>query len=142
MGLVNLVYVSAAKHNMTDAELKAILDVSRENNKERNITGMLLYRNGYFIQALEGEEDDIDAIYGRIADDERHDHVLLISKEPISERSFGDWSMGFTNLNQVDPAELEGYNDFLERPFDPEFASENAGKAKRLLNSFKNRTYF
>jgi hypothetical protein len=60
MGLVSLVYVSVARELMSDEDLKAILEVARRKNAERNITGMLLYRSGYFIQALEGEEADVE----------------------------------------------------------------------------------
>lgn len=49
MGLVSLVYISLVKKNMMDDELRDILQASRQNNAEKNITGMLLYRDGMFI---------------------------------------------------------------------------------------------
>lgn len=138
MGLISLTYVSASAHVMSENELMDILEVSRKNNAPLNITGMLLYRNGYFIQALEGDEEAVMGLYDKIAHDPRHHHVLLVHKEEITERSFSDWSMGFRNLDQMDPSELEGYTDYLEQSFSSDFYTKNPSRAKTFLRLFKN----
>ena len=61
-----LIYISTAVKLMTDAELISILADSRDNNKLKNITGMLLYGDGTFIQVLEGGKKDITDTYHKI----------------------------------------------------------------------------
>jgi hypothetical protein len=58
MSLYCLVYVSIANQEMSDKHLEAMLKKARNKNEKSAITGMLLYRDGFFIQALEGETGD------------------------------------------------------------------------------------
>lgn len=140
MSLYSLVYVSYATHPMTDDELRDLLDVSRRNNARLNITGMLLYRDGFFIQALEGERQAVEDLYERIKQDERHNNVLRVYAHEVTARSFGAWSMGF---NRVADADLgEGYTDILQSGSDLETFVTQPSLAVSLLASFKNRTYF
>ena len=50
------VYVSSAVDLFSDEELLKLLDVSRKNNQALDVTGMLLYKGGNFMQFLEGEK--------------------------------------------------------------------------------------
>ena len=142
MGLINLVYVSYASHKMSGDELKSLLEEARENNAKLDVTGMLLYRDGFFIQALEGAEDTVMPLYDKIAKDERHNHVLLVYKGKISERTFKDWSMGLRNLDEVDFSNVPGYSDFLDKDFTPQYFEENPNRATGLLKTFKDQSYF
>lgn len=140
MALIALTYVSAAQHMMTSPELLEILKVSKENNRPLNITGMLLYRDGYFIQVLEGEEAAVVELFEKISQDDRHHHVLEVSREVIDNRSFGDWSMGYTNLEELeDPKSIPGYVDFLNTPFSIEMFQKSPSRATRLLQLFKDQ---
>jgi hypothetical protein len=141
MPLITLVYVSVAKHLMTDAELKSMLDVARSKNAKLNVTGMLLYRDGFFVQALEGEADVVDKLYAKISQDERHTNVLKVYRQPIEARAFSEWSMGFNKIEKDDGDQIEGFTDFLQKPH-PNFFVEHPGRAAKLLNSFSERIYF
>lgn len=142
MTLISLVYVSFASHDLTDNELKDILEVSRMNNAAHSITGMLLYRDGFFIQALEGDDSVVEPLYEKIAADDRHSNVTLVYKEPISERSFNSWSMGFNKMTDEDVQAMPGLTDFLNDPHDVTFFTETPSRAAELLEAFKERTYF
>lgn len=141
MGLISLIYVSIETRPMTPQDITAILEKAREFNAKENITGMLLYRNGYFIQALEGEEDRVRALYDKIKRDERHANVLMIYDKPIQERSFGNWSMGFRDLDGLDPSTLEGYTDFLNEPMNPNLVG-NSSRAKSFLELFREQATY
>ncbi|MFZ4815119.1 MAG: BLUF domain-containing protein [Phototrophicaceae bacterium] len=136
MPLYALTYVSVATRPMTDQDILQILEVSRKNNAQQDITGMLLYRDSYFIQALEGDRDSLLALYGRINADERHRNVLTIYQGEIAERTFSNWSMGFHNLDTVDPATLEGYTDFLKQPSSSALFTQNPTRTQLLLSLF------
>ena len=139
MALVSLVYVSFASQDMSEDELREILKKARENNQKLDVTGMLLYRNGFFIQALEGEEEVVTALYEKIKLDPRHRSILQIHKYPIRKRSFEDWSMGFHYVENQDLAGLEGFSSFLTKPFNGNFFRDNPSSAETLLYSFKER---
>lgn len=142
MTLISLVYVSYASHKMSSEELKDLLEECRDNNEKINVTGMLLYRDGFFIQAIEGEEDVVMPLYNDIQKDPRHDRILTVYKGKITERSFDGWTMGFRNLDDVDFSKVKGYNEFMEQEFSPEYFEENPTRAQGLLKTFKDQTYF
>jgi len=141
MGLISLVYVSFESHPMSDDELKEILTKAREVNRSKGVTGMLLYRDGFFIQVLEGEETTVQPLYEKIAKDPRHKNVLTVYINQIKQRTFSNWSMGFNKLTEGDMKHVEGYTDFLEQP-SIEFFTDKPDRATTLLSQFKQRTYF
>ncbi|GAB4515981.1 MAG: BLUF domain-containing protein [Anaerolineae bacterium] len=141
MALISLVYVSVASGYMTNKVLKDILEASRENNAKLGITGMLLYRDQYFVQALEGEEAQVMALYEKIKDDPRHHHVLTVYQAEVSRRTFGEWSMGFNLLDKEHAGHIEGFNDFLVKP-SHEFFTQEPNRVVLLLESFRDRSYW
>jgi hypothetical protein len=102
---------------------------------------MLLYRSGYFIQALEGDAERVRALYDKIAKDPRHRNVLMVYNKPIEKRTFGSWSMGFKDVADVDPSKFEGYTDFLEQPITPELIGDGS-RARAFLEMFKEELSF
>lgn len=135
--MIRLVYVSSATKEMSQEELVALLQQSREKNKEKNLTGMLLYANGNFFQILEGEEQDVIALYNKIIEDERHRNCFEIDQSEITERTFGDWSMGFKYLTIEDRDSLEGYTQFLDKKMQPHEFAANPSDVIDLLYNFK-----
>lgn len=113
MSLFTLVYVSIAVKEMSDDDLLLILEKSRSFNAENGITGLLLYKDSFFIQVLEGEENIIDALFERIKVDDRHFNVLLILRKPIIERSFESWAMGFKSPNLDALKQLPNFSDYM-----------------------------
>ncbi|TPW26141.1 BLUF domain-containing protein [Pararhizobium mangrovi] len=84
-----------------DAEIKQILERSRVNNDKDGITGALLFNAGCFAQVLEGPLDAVERTFERIQQDERHGDVSLLALEPIAERAFGSWAMGFLGRSET-----------------------------------------
>ena len=58
-----LIYLSNAVKPYSDEELKNLLLKSRKKNLERNVTGLLLDKDGCFIQLLEGKRDEVKYIF-------------------------------------------------------------------------------
>lgn len=50
--MINLIYTSSAVELFREDELVELLKTSRDNNRRRGITGMLLYNDGNFLQVL------------------------------------------------------------------------------------------
>jgi len=79
-----LVYVSSATLPFSGEDLRALLATCRENNAELGVTGMLLYKDGNFMQVLEGDEQAVRGLYARIAADPRHGGEITL-QEGFSE---------------------------------------------------------
>ncbi|MEM9483137.1 MAG: EAL domain-containing protein [Cyanobacteria bacterium P01_F01_bin.116] len=133
--LIHLIYSSAATFPMQDADLIQLLEKSRENNSQTEITGMLLYENGSFFQILEGEPGAVDKLYERISQDDRHTKSVVIIREPIAKRAFGKWTMGFAKLGSQELDEIVGLNDFFSSG--SSFTQLGSGRAKKLLAAFR-----
>lgn len=96
MRLVRLLYYSRATREMSLADLKDVLETARSNNADIDVCGMLCYDKQYFLQALEGERDEVNELYLDIADDARHDEIVIISYEEIDAPIFNQWQMGYS----------------------------------------------
>jgi hypothetical protein len=92
------IYTSTAVRPFSDAELRELLGKARERNTAIEVSGVLLHQGGTFLQVLEGEADRVGAVYERIGRDARHRDVLLLHRRAVTERNFGDWSMGFVDI--------------------------------------------
>lgn len=135
--LCSLVYVSAAARPLNADDLKNILTTARENNASLNITGMLLYHDGNFIQVLEGEQETVNTIFEKISRDPRHTNIIRVVQEPIRERLFTGWSMGFRDVGLLDADQQNSVNDFLAASHKPP-TPENINRSWVFLSSFKN----
>ncbi|MDT3405204.1 BLUF domain-containing protein [Mucilaginibacter terrae] len=130
-----LVYISTASHLLNEDELLEILQTSRKNNEENNLTGMLLYGEGVFIQVLEGEEDALAKTYHSIERDDRHRSILKMTEGTITERNFPDWRMGFKSTNADDLATFDTYIN----PRTPGFLGhEKSNAVIGMLKTFAN----
>ena len=107
-----LIYVSSAIKLMHDDELLLLLEKARENNSRLGITGMLLYKEGNFMQMLEGEKKTVLELYDAIKKDERHKDIVTIVSGDIKERNFENWTMGFYDMNKV--RDFPRYNDYIK----------------------------
>ncbi len=116
-----IIYVSAAVKLLDEHELSSILSASRKNNQARNITGMLIYGEGTFIQVIEGEEDALNDLYKTIEKDRRHKHIIKLTEGVLNKRNFADWSMGFKSVKAEELTKLERYID----PKNHQFLNEN-----------------
>ena len=99
--LSHLVYVSIRKRNCTDKEITQILEACQKNNLARDITGVLLYSDTQFVQYLEGEYQEIIALYDHIKKDDRHHKAVMVSSCAIAKRSFPSWQMGAKKLDKI-----------------------------------------
>ncbi|MEL6983137.1 MAG: BLUF domain-containing protein [Actinomycetota bacterium] len=110
--VLQMIYASSETMAFSDQDLLDLLEQTRTANAERNVTGLLLYHDGSFIQVLEGEPSVVRALYDKIVTDPRHHNERVIWEGEQDERSFNDWSMDFHRVD--DPEELpEGVIDFL-----------------------------
>lgn len=108
--LMRVVYVS---HNTIQGDddylsqqIEQILDTARQLNEQAGITGALMFNRGLFAQVLEGPAAAVEETFERIQCDQRHAEVLMVACDPVSERSFDQWSMAYIGMQAEVPALL------------------------------------
>ena len=140
MTMIEIIYVSRAGFQIDSQQIKKLLSVSRRNNQRSNITGLLLYDGvGTFIQALEGDEEDVIKLYDKIKTDNRHSRVNMLWKKTVTSRRFPDWKMGFRQINDLNPRDLQGYADFFEKAESSEYFLKKQGFIVEMFNHFKSK---
>jgi hypothetical protein len=97
--MYQIVYASTATQEFPAADLKKLLVRARMRNKEAGVTGMLVFHDGTFLQALEGEKRAVIDVFSRIEKDPRHRDISVLHRGPgPAQRAFGDWAMGFADF--------------------------------------------
>ncbi len=93
--VLRLVYRSRSRipEESRRAALGELFSAARSHNKKLGITGALLVRDDVFVQTLEGEEQAVQALLGRIREDDRHDRLEVLETELVDERVFARWAM-------------------------------------------------
>ena len=132
-----LVYVSSAKVPFDTPALLDLLAVARRNNPRSGITGQLLYKDGNFMQLIEGEEVAVRALFARIERDPRHGGVIVLLDHVVPEREFSDWSMAFRALDADTAREVPGYVRFEHRPLTAAAFAAKPSEAQALLRLFR-----
>lgn len=135
--MLSLIYVSTSVKLLSDEELLDILKISRENNSGKDITGLLLYKGGNFMQVLEGPEEAVEALYKKIEADPRHKDCSVLSREQISARQFPAWQMAFQDLDNPTIKNEPGYSQFLQDEFVAEVYRNNPLRAYTMLLTFR-----
>jgi hypothetical protein len=98
MALTQVVYVSKATKPFFLDELRELVDQASTKNAELDVTGMLLYSSGCFMQVLEGEPAKVQGLFEKISKDPRHLDVQDILRMESEHRSFTHWGMRLLSL--------------------------------------------
>lgn len=114
--LFSITYTSSASTPFSDGDLATLLMNSRATNRRQGLTGLLLHRDGRFLQVLEGEADSVRQRYARIAADPRHGDLVRVVEEDLTERRFPDWSMAYEALVDTAASDIPGYRDLVAVP--------------------------
>jgi hypothetical protein len=79
--MLSLIYSSVATDTFGEADLAGLLAQSRTANERNDVTGMLLFRNGYFLQVLEGPDAAVREKMAVIKTDPRHTKVTMLLED-------------------------------------------------------------
>ncbi len=98
---------------------------------------MLLYKDGNFLQVLEGSDTSVTELMETVERDNRHRGVLVLTKKPIQERQFPNWSMAFKNLGALSDEDKVAFSPFLSGSFLDEDFRRKPERCYKLLLHFK-----
>ncbi len=94
--LHRLLYVSSAVQELSARALEDLLALARAKNRARDVSGVLLYADGNFMQLLEGPRETVRATFRHIERDARHHGLIVLLDAPADERLFSQWSMAYS----------------------------------------------
>lgn len=135
--LIHVIYVSSAPPEMSEHDTVKFLNEARKANRQNDISGMMLYTGGSLLLLFEGEATKVDAACSTVFWGKREMRMIL--REPIAEREFPEWTMGFETIEPLEAARLLGEPllfDSASRV--PRIAS---GSAKTLLSIIGRRRW-
>ena len=93
--MYQLIYISSATHQISKAEFEELAAHALKKNTEMGITGTLAFKDGNFMQVIEGEQEAIAHLFAQIKEDSRHTLVSIIQEGSISAREYGGWISSF-----------------------------------------------
>ena len=94
-------YISRFVQDMSDDEIVELARQAAKNNKENDITGVLMAKGGLFFQIIEGPEDNIDKLFKDIMMDPRHEKIITLGIQSGDlKRLFPNWHMKEINLDK------------------------------------------
>ncbi|PWN41946.1 BLUF-domain-containing protein [Ceraceosorus guamensis] len=143
--LLQIVYASSSpERSPAAASVEQILRTSRRNNAAEDITGLLLFHDGSFVQFLEGPPANVKRVYERIRKDDRHRGVIEILSVSVAKRSFADWSMAYRDLSaarqdEQSPEDVKRVAGELSHILDspePSLTPDMSPKIRRLIGTF------
>lgn len=99
--MYQLVYSSRDRMGpISGPEFRTMLTGFRAHNQRVGISGLLLHSFGRFLQLIEGERREVDALFARIAKDRRHHDIRRLDL-PLPRRLFQNWSMAFMDIEET-----------------------------------------
>jgi hypothetical protein len=135
--MFHVVYVSSSTQLFTKSDLQTLLHKARDKNTQLDLTGMLLYKDGNFMQVLEGKEEVVTKLVEIIKRDTRHKGFLELLRGTSEQRMFPNWSMGYRDLSDKDVVKTLGYSDFMNTPLTGTEFSQDPNRCMKLLLLFK-----
>lgn len=93
--LIQLLYISRPAPGVGLDDLHTIVRDAQKRNSQLGITGILSFGRHYFLQALEGQEYQVNQCLDTIRSDSRHSDIQVIYQHAIEERWFPAWPMAY-----------------------------------------------
>ena len=134
--MLRLVYVSCATTSFSNAKLLEMVKRARARNGALDVTGMLLYKDGNFIQALEGKGSAVREIFETIRRDPRHQAVTVVLNEIDSARHF-EQPLGFRHLTDPEGPIVPSLNPSMSASARKSCLKRNMKDCVELLEFFQ-----
>ncbi|HZH69278.1 MAG TPA: BLUF domain-containing protein [Flavobacteriaceae bacterium] len=136
-----LAYVSRQSFILSNDDISQLLETCRTNNSNANITGMLIYFDGTFVQFIEGPENNIDQLFQKIKKDKRHQDVVLLIDGIQVEREFSNWYMAYKELTLEETAKRSGQKQFRKEDLFKGKDPNTSHSGLILIKSFVNNLH-
>lgn len=123
-------YISNSVDLWQARPLENLFILSKIQNVFRNVTGLLLYNEGTFLQVVEGGKDTIAVLLSKIKRDKRHNQITVMFDRPIKHRIFKSFQTGLVSSdNEKELKKLNSKIQFSK-------TSKYAKSINAILDSF------
>jgi len=139
--MIQVSYVSRSTQAMSSSDLLSLLHECRSNNRRNDVSGLLLYGNGTFLQTIEGEDEVVDPLYEKIFSDKRHANIELLYRKEITKRQYSEWSMGFEEISDESLKNVDGLRHFGTVDFNFTTLTGNRDVVEALLEHYREPHY-
>ena len=113
--LDTFVYCSRAAEGIDDAEVDRIIEFSQRRNVTRDITGVLVFGSGVFLQWIEGPPAQVESLVASHHGDARHYDIVTLDRSAEKRaRLYPNWEMervGADDIRAVLQEALESAED-------------------------------
>tara|TARA_B100000809_G_scaffold187176_1_gene185427 strand:+ start:6227 stop:6643 length:417 start_codon:yes stop_codon:yes gene_type:complete len=116
MSLRRIIYTSKVTTEFSKRSLLDLLHDSRTFNRIDNISGVLMHRDGVFLQIIEGDSVVIQDLFSRLRTDIRHNEVKIIFDCFVNSRLFSNWTMGCADFDEPELSLIPGIRTDLSDP--------------------------
>lgn len=135
LAIHQLVYESHPTDALTKEQLRDILTKSQYKNIRLNLSGLLIFHAGKFLQLLEGGKKEVDELFDAIRRDPRHTDIKVVLESDCQFRSMPSWVMGLSTDDNL--AETIGSVDYYISPEVTKLICESMdGEVGRLFLQF------
>lgn len=108
-----VVYLSRAVVQFGESEIQALAHQSAEKNEKLAVSGYLCFKQGLFVQYLEGKKSIILKLLHDIRDDRRHHIISEVVIGDLSSRHFMGWDMRYLDQEELSHVDLEEVLDWI-----------------------------
>jgi hypothetical protein len=109
--MYRIIYLSSSVEYLNAKEIESLFVQSRKKNLEKDITGVLMYNVGDFLQIIEGPKTAMIDLFESIEKDTRHKGIITILNTEIKERQFPKWNMGLCTSDYEKIRKIDGYEN-------------------------------
>jgi hypothetical protein len=117
--MYRMIYKSRSVAPLDWEIVRSITGASEDSNAACGVTGVLLASRTHFLQVLEGNFEAVNAVFRRIARDERHTQLSIISFSVVDARLFDGW--GMRGIGAFD------FNKSIEKELKDKYGEEEGG---------------
>nr|WKN35170.1 BLUF domain-containing protein [Tunicatimonas sp. TK19036] len=114
-----LTYYSKAISAFDDERLYKLSAKARDKNRKLQVTGFLQYKDGYFLQYLEGTKSTVEDLMAAIAQDKRHTVLRTVYLAERDSRRFDNWHMRYWKESEFKHLKLADLLQDALRVIDP-----------------------
>jgi len=131
-----ILYCSAAQQRQLAphllADISAIVIERRRFNATHDITGFFCFRNGYYLEAIEGPDTTITRLYQDICHNSHHKDVIrLLEEGNLASRYFQNWSLNLSTASSIN----NHITSFLEQKW-PLLQNHNESRLNKIQHFY------
>ncbi|MFT6856554.1 MAG: hypothetical protein ACJA0X_002534 [Cyclobacteriaceae bacterium] len=116
MSIRRIIYTSQATKQFDTRNLLNLLHDARAFNSIDKISGVLIHKEGSFLQIIEGESQAVDDLFTRLGRDPRHNEIKMIHDTSVKNRIFSNWAMGCADFDAPELSLIPGIRTDLNDP--------------------------